>query len=52
MKVVELETTKLIPYEWNNKIHDVTQVDRIANSIKEFGFKNPILVDKNNIIIA
>lgn len=52
MKVVELETDKLIPYEWNNKIHDVTQVDRIANSIKEFGFKNPILVDKNNIIIA
>lgn len=52
MKIQEIEIEKLIPYEFNNKIHDETQVNRIANSIKEFWFKNPILIDKNNIIIA
>lgn len=52
MQIQEIEIEKLIPYEFNNKIHDETQVNRIANSIKEFWFKNPILIDKNNIIIA
>jgi hypothetical protein len=36
MKIEEIEVNKLIPYEWNNKIHDEIQVNRIANSIKEF----------------
>ena len=36
MQVIDMDIGKLIPYEWNNKIHDTTQVDRIANSIKEF----------------
>ena len=52
MQIQEIEIEKLIPYEFNNKIHDETQVNRIANSIKEFWFKNPILIDKNNVIIA
>ena len=52
MKVEEIDIEKLIPYEWNNKIHDETQVNRIANSIKEFWFQQPIVVDKNNIVIV
>lgn len=51
MQIVEVDVDKIIPYEWNNKIHDEIQVNRIANSIKEFWFKNPIVLDKNNIII-
>lgn len=51
MQIVEVDVDKIIPYEWNNKIHDETQVNRIANSIKEFWFKNPIVLDKNNIIV-
>lgn len=51
MQIVELDIDKVIPYEWNNKIHDEIQINRIANSIKEFWFKNPILIDKNNIIV-
>ncbi|MBO7219214.1 MAG: ParB N-terminal domain-containing protein [Clostridia bacterium] len=47
-----MEVSKIIPYERNNKIHDETQINRIANSIKEFGFRQPIVVDKNNIIIV
>ncbi|MBO7444197.1 MAG: ParB N-terminal domain-containing protein [Methanobrevibacter sp.] len=52
MKIIEMEVSKIIPYERNNKIHDETQINRIANSIKEFGFRQPIVVDKNNIIIV
>ena len=49
MKIEEIEVWKLIPYEFNNKIHDETQINRIANSIKEFWFLQPVVIDKNNI---
>ena len=52
MEIIEKNINDLIPYEFNNKIHDVTQIDRIANSIKEFWFLQPVVIDKNNIIIV
>lgn len=52
MKVVDLEVNKLIPYDFNNKEHDKEQVKMIANSIKEFGFLQPIVVDAKNIVIV
>lgn len=51
MEIKEVEVSKLIPYELNNKKHDVTQVNRIANSIKEFWFVQPIVIDKNNVVV-
>lgn len=42
----------LIPYEFNNRNHNEQQVDRIANSIKEFGFNQPIVIDESNIILV
>lgn len=39
------------PYELNAKIHDKAQVERIAQSIKEFGWDQPIVVDKEGVII-
>lgn len=42
----------LHPYEGNAKKHPKKQVDQIARSIKEFGFNQPIVIDKNNIIIV
>lgn len=51
MEIKEIEISKLIPYEFNNKKHDFTQVNRIANSIKEFWFVQPIVIDKNNIVV-
>ena len=47
-----VEIDKLKPYENNAKIHPEEQVEQIANSIKEFGFINPILIDENYNIIA
>lgn len=52
MKVVELSVNALIPYEFNNKIHTEESVNRVANSIREFGWTQPIVVDDNNVIVA
>lgn len=51
MKIIEKKVEELIPYEFNNKIHDEVQVNRIANSIKEFWWTQPIVIDDNNVII-
>jgi len=51
LKIEYLETDKLIPYINNPRIND-NAVDAVAGSIAEFGFKNPIIVDRNNVIIA
>lgn len=51
IKIVEKNVDELIPYENNARFNDEA-VEFVANSIKEFGMKNPILVDKNMVIIA
>ena len=52
MKIEYFSPALLIPYSQNNKIHDDEQVERIANSIKEFWFIQPLVVDQeNNVII-
>jgi DNA modification methylase len=40
------------PYPRNAKKHSAKQVSQIANSIQQFGFNQPIVIDKNNIIIV
>lgn len=52
MKIIEKEIASLIPYENNNKIHSDSQIINIANSIKEFWFTQPVLIDKNWTIIV
>lgn len=52
MKIVEYKTNELTPYENNSRTHDETQIEQIVNSITEFGFTNPILIDENKNIIA
>jgi hypothetical protein len=52
MTVEHLATDKLVPYARNAKKHSASQVAKLAASITEFGFNNPVLVDKDNCIIA
>lgn len=52
METQTASTASLIPYERNNRQHSQQQVDRIANSIAEFGFNQPIVVDENNIVLV
>lgn len=51
MKIRETDIKDIVPYE-NNPRFNESAVDAVANSIRDFGFKVPIIVDKNNIIIA
>lgn len=50
LEVVSIDA--LIPYARNSRTHSDAQVAQIAASIKEFGFTNPILIDKDGGIIA
>lgn len=43
---------ELKPYKKNAKKHTKEQVEKIANSIKEFGFTQPVIIDKNNSVVA
>ena len=52
MKPTELKISTLRPYRYNARVHQSDQVDALANAIREFGFTNPILVDKKNNVIA
>ena len=50
MNIIKMKVEELIPYI-NNPRNNENAVDKVASSISEFGFKNPIFVDKNNIVV-
>lgn len=51
MQIIEKSITEITPYEKNPRKNDEA-VEYVANSIKEFGFKVPIVIDKNGVIVA
>lgn len=51
MEIRQVKVGELIPYENNPRKNDEA-VDAVAASIREFGFKVPIIVDKDNVIVA
>lgn len=51
MEIVNKKIDELKPYVNNPRFNDEA-VEYVANSIKEFGFKVPIIIDKNNEIVA
>ena len=51
MKVEYVSPAELIPYGKNAKQHPPKQVGQIANSIKRFGFQQPIVIDKGGVVI-
>ncbi len=51
MKVFNIKIDEVIPYENNPRNNDAA-VEYVANSIKNFGFQQPIVVDVNNVVIA
>nr|DAK65065.1 MAG TPA: ParB protein [Caudoviricetes sp.] len=50
-KVVLMALNEITPYE-NNPRNNEETVEKVANSIKKFGFNQPIVVDKDNVIIV
>jgi len=51
MQIIMKEIREIIPYE-NNPRNNDNAVNYVANSIKQYGFRMPILIDKNNVIVA
>lgn len=52
LQVVYLPTGALKPRPANPRTHSKKQIRQVADSIKQFGFTNPILVDAANNVIA
>lgn len=51
MQVVMKPLGEIHPYENNAKKHDARQIKNVAESIKQYGFVQPVVVDKNNVIV-
>ena len=51
MEIEYVKVSDLKPYERNAKIHTAEQVDYIANSIREFGWQQPVVIDSDNVIV-
>ena len=49
MKVEQWQLAQLCPYEHNPRLNDEA-VDVVAASIREFGFRQPIVVDEDGVI--
>ena len=51
MNIKNIAVKDLIPYEKNTKKHDDVQINNVAESIKQYGFIQPIVIDKNNVVV-
>ena len=51
MNIVEKKITDIKPYDKNPRKNDEA-VKYVAESIRQFGFKVPIVIDKNNVIVC
>ncbi len=51
METIKKLVGDLKPYERNAKKHDETQIKNVMESIKQFGFVQPIVIDKDNVVI-
>lgn len=52
MQITTVPIDKILPYPHNNRVHEATQVERIAHSIKEFGFNQPLVLDETGTILV
>lgn len=51
MNIKNVSVKDLIPYAKNTKKHDKTQIDNVAESIRQYGFVQPLVIDKNNEVV-
>ena len=52
IKIEYLPPSDLIPYENNPRVHSEAQIEKLIESVKEYGVVLPVLIDDNNIIIS
>ena len=51
MDIVQRKVSELIPYAKNTKKHDKKQINNVAESIKQYGFIQPVVIDKDGVIV-
>lgn len=51
MQIENVKVSSLKPYEKNAKKHPKEQIEFIANSIRDFGFRQPLVIDKDNVLV-
>lgn len=51
MKIEQISVNEIKPFGKNAKKHDQRQIDNVAESIRQFGFAQPLVVDKDNVLI-
>lgn len=51
MNVIQKKLSEIVPYAKNAKKHDKTQIANVAESIKQYGFVQPVVIDKNGVIV-
>lgn len=47
-----IDISKLVPYQNNSRTHTSEQISKIRSSLREFGFVNPVIVDRDLGVIA
>ncbi len=52
MKIINVELDKLTGYERNAKSHPPEQIEKLSQSIKKYGFTQPLVIDDKNVIIV
>ena len=52
MEIKNLDINLILPYKNNPRKISDTAIEKVANSIKNFGFRQPIVVDKNYIVVV
>lgn len=51
MKIEQRKVADLVPYAKNTKKHDKKQIANVAESIKQYGFVQPVVIDKDGVIV-
>jgi hypothetical protein len=52
LTLIEMPVSDLVPYAKNARKHPEAQIQQITESIKEFGFLSPVLIDRENNIVC
>lgn len=51
MNIIQKKLSEIVPYAKNAKKHDKKQIANVAESIKQYGFVQPIVIDRNGVIV-
>ena len=51
MNVIQKKLSEIVPYAKNAKKHDKKQIANVAESIKQYGFVQPVVIDRDGVIV-